>query len=630
MKKVIAIITVVLLNTNLAKAQHIPDDNFAKGIRHYCSECIDSNNNLLPAAKTLVELRACMDEIKDVTGISGFSGLQILALNMDKISSLPDLPPNLTELDVSFNEDLTALPQLPVSLKKLDIQHTLISELPANLPPELEYLKCSHTAVKKLPKLPASLKDLYIQETQITSLSQLPDKLETLVYNDTYIHCIPCKNTQLTVIEAGINKYVTPVFCKSDDISNTKKNTEQTIQEIKKCISGNCNNGIGALETDNSEGHITYKGSFKNSLYNGQGSIIVKDKYKYTGSFKDGNLDGKGTFTSIDNGFVYTGAFKNNEREGFGTLVFKDGKKSVGVWKESRLWSGTGFFRYGDSDSYYGAVKENLPDGQGVFTYSNGKKFTGTFSKGNPVNGKGYFYFSETKVSYEGTLINGKYNGPGTYTNPEGQVFTGNFTDDKFNGYGKWTSPNGSKYEGNFTNGNFDGYGVMTYNDDWLYKGNWINSKRNGKGSLYNAKGELKYNGEWNNGEMANPENIISTEINVGDKKDGGIVYWVDVSGKHGLIADVDDLGEYEWKDAIRACNALGNGWHLPDRTELERLYENKNVVAKFSTGYGFSNGYYWSSSEVVYEGYGINFGNGNGTTLNGGVHYYVRAVKSF
>ncbi len=491
---VITIIAIVLFFECPAEAQHIPDNNFAKGIRHYCPECIDSNDNLLPPAKSLIELRACMDDIKDVTGIEGFSGLQVLALNLDKISTLPNLPPNLIDLDVSFNEYLTTLPQLPVSLKKLDIQHTAVGELPTNLPPQLEYLRCSriplkilpdlpgslvelyidetqirelpsnlppelkylncsHTPIKILPNLPGSLRDLYINETEITSISQLPDQLNSLCYDDKYIHCIPCKNVNLYVTDPKTYKLIKPVFCSQDNNLMKKKTAGQITNEVKKCISGNCKNGTGKLEIDYSEGHSSYSGSFKNEFYHGQGTLVVKDKYKYTGSFKDGKMDGKGTFTSLDSGFVCTGEFKNDNMEGTGTYTYKDGKKSIGTWKGNRLWAGKGYLKLGDNESYYGEVKENKPDGQGVRNYANGKKFTGTFSKGSPMTGNGYYLSEREKANYEGDLKNGEP----------------------------------------------DGYGEMAEFDGWLYKGNWTKGKRNGQGDYYN-NGKLFYSGLWTNG----------------------------------------------------------------------------------------------------------------------------------
>lgn len=490
---VITIITGIVLNTCPALAQHIPDSLFAEKIRKNYPDCIDTKNDLLPPAKMLEEIRLWSEDIKDVTGVSGFSSLKILVLNMNKISILPNLPQSLNELDVSFNEDLTSLPQLPVSLKKLDIQHTAVGELPSNLPPQLEYLRCSriplkilpnlpislvdlyidetlittlpqlppelkylncsHTPIKILPNLPGSLRDLYINETEITSLSQLPDQLNSLCYSNKFIHCIPCKNVNLYVTDPQTYQLVKPIFCSQDDNWIDKKPAGQITNETKKCISGNCSNGTGKLEIDNSEGHISYNGSFTNDMYNGQGIIIVKDKYKYSGSFKDGKMDGKGILTSLDSGFVYTGEFKNDYREGTGTFVYKDGKKSIGIWNGNRLWTGKGYLILGLNESYFGEVKENKPDGQGICSYANAEKFTGTFSKGNPVTGNGYFLSLQEKGTYHGDLKNGQP----------------------------------------------DGYGEMAEFDGWLYKGFWANGKRNGQGDYYN-NGKLFYSGLWNNG----------------------------------------------------------------------------------------------------------------------------------
>src|SRR5436190_10233316 len=124
-----------------------------------------------------------------------------------------------------------------------------------------------------------------------------------------------------------------------------------------KCISGNCENGIGTYVSKEGEAVTTYKGSFK-----------------------DGIMDGKGILTSPD-GTMYNGEWKKGVIEGAGIMVFKNGKKSTGIWKEGKLWSGTGYFEYGEKQSYYGGVKENMPDGQGVYNYSNGKNFTGIYSK---------------------------------------------------------------------------------------------------------------------------------------------------------------------------------------------------------------------------------------------------------
>jgi hypothetical protein len=82
-----------------------------------------------------------------------------------------------------------------------------------------------------------------------------------------------------------------------------------------------------------------------------------------------------------------------------------------------------------------------------------------------------------------------------------------------------------------------------------------------------------------------------NAQIKVGDKKDDGIVYWVDSTGTHGLIADVKDLGKFTWDTAVIACKNKGEGWYLPSRDELDKLYEKKDKVG------GFDGNFYWCST---------------------------------
>jgi hypothetical protein len=83
------------------------------------------------------------------------------------------------------------------------------------------------------------------------------------------------------------------------------------------------------------------------------------------------------------------------------------------------------------------------------------------------------------------------------------------------------------------------------------------------------------------------------------------------------------------WLDAIEACDALGKGWKLPNKTELNTIYLNKDKIG------GFSNNYYdgfWSCTEYgsylnawyqdFHDGYqgGVNKSNPN----------YVRAIRAY
>ena len=91
----------------------------------------------------------------------------------------------------------------------------------------------------------------------------------------------------------------------------------------------------------------------------------------------------------------------------------------------------------------------------------------------------------------------------------------------------------------------------------------------------------------------------------IGDNYGGGIVFYVDNSGQHGLIAAKADVpghssgkldGEFTWLDAKKACdNFVCDGfgdWFLPNREQLNELYQQQSVVGNFAENY------YWSSTE--------------------------------
>jgi hypothetical protein len=54
------------------------------------------------------------------------------------------------------------------------------------------------------------------------------------------------------------------------------------------------------------------------------------------------------------------------------------------------------------------------------------------------------------------------------------------------------------------------------------------------------------------------------------------------------------DLATLEWDEAIKACEALGDGWRLPTVDELNMLFLNKDKIG------GFVNSFYWGSTEII------------------------------
>ena len=148
----------------------------------------------------------------------------------------------------------------------------------------------------------------------------------------------------------------------------------------------------------------------------------------------------------------------------------------------------------------------------------------------------------------------------------------------------------------------------------------------------------------------------------VGDFYQGGVVFYIDGSGKHGLIAAANDQSTgapwYNGSNIVtgatgtaigtgrsnttRIVQAQGEGgyaaklcddlvlngysdWFLPSKEELNLLYQNKTVIG------GFSNNAYWSSSEwsdrnAWYQRFDTGYQNADRKADTRG----VRAVRAF
>jgi len=106
----------------------------------------------------------------------------------------------------------------------------------------------------------------------------------------------------------------------------------------------------------------------------------------------------------------------------------------------------------------------------------------------------------------------------------------------------------------------------------------------------------------------------------------GGKVYYVDDSGEHGLEAKTaDKINSLSWSDADSAASTNGSGWHLPTKTELKVLYEQRNVVG------GFTKDDYWGSTELDSNSAWIQgFVNGDQDRYNKYSKLSVRAVRAF
>jgi len=171
----------------------------------------------------------------------------------------------------------------------------------------------------------------------------------------------------------------------------------------------------------------------------------------------------------------------------------------------------------------------------------------------------------------------------------------------------------------------------------------------------------------------AKAESTISIIINeppeptlkIGNHYQGGIIFYIDETGKHGLIAAPQDQSTgimwYNGSNIVTGADgiAIGTGrsnttkivqmqgegsyaaklcddlvlngysdWFLPSKYELNILYQNRNLIGGFFTMDETS---YWSSSEdLSYDAWCQQFTNGNQSYGYKSDAHRVRAIRAF
>ncbi|EDE9648112.1 E3 ubiquitin--protein ligase [Salmonella enterica] len=132
-------------------------------------------------AAVVQEMRDCLNNGNPVLNV-GASGLTTLPDRLpphittlvipdNNLTSLPELPEGLRELEVSGNLQLTSLPSLPQGLQKLWTYNNWLASLPT-LPPALRELRVSGNNLTSLPEMSPGLQELDVSHNQLTRLPQ--------------------------------------------------------------------------------------------------------------------------------------------------------------------------------------------------------------------------------------------------------------------------------------------------------------------------------------------------------------------------------------------------------------------------------------------------------------------------
>ncbi|EAA7436779.1 type III secretion system effector E3 ubiquitin transferase SspH1 [Salmonella enterica subsp. enterica] len=158
-------------------------------------------------AAVVQEMRDCLNNGNPVLNV-GASGLTTLPDRLpphittlvipdNNLTSLPELPEGLRELEVSGNLQLTSLPSLPQGLQKLWAYNNWLTSLPT-LPPGLGDLAVSNNQLTSLPALPSGLQKLWAYNNRLTSLPEMSPGLQELDVSHNQLTRLPQSLTGLS------------------------------------------------------------------------------------------------------------------------------------------------------------------------------------------------------------------------------------------------------------------------------------------------------------------------------------------------------------------------------------------------------------------------------------------------
>ncbi len=143
---------------------------------------------------------------------------------------------------------------------------------------------------------------------------------------------------------------------------------------------------------------------------NGEKSIntatIHNGNYCYRGEMSHGKPNGYGVL-SVKDSIIYAGTWENGKRQGYGTTTDSLGRQITALWQADTIVSGT---RQDSLGTYHGGFdKTLLADGRGTWEGQNGELYTGQWTN-DKRNGFGCGIAASGKVKV-GDWRNDKYRG---------------------------------------------------------------------------------------------------------------------------------------------------------------------------------------------------------------------------
>jgi hypothetical protein len=192
---------------------------------------------------------------------------------------------------------------------------------------------------------------------------------------------------------------------------------------------------------------VAWSGGCKDDKLDGTGQLTVtregRPVVRFDGEMRGGKANGKGRMEVVtDNGPErYEGSFKDSLLDGYGVLILANGDRYEGGFRQDKP---DGFGLYQGADGLFqGDIRKGKPHGEGYEKLPGGEQYRGWFYQGQR-HGIGTLLLTSGET-YEGGFVDGVAHGQGRFTTAQGDVYEGTWRRGEANGEFSVTLADGSK-----------------------------------------------------------------------------------------------------------------------------------------------------------------------------------------
>ena len=393
------------------------------------------------------------------------------------------------------------------------------------------------------------------------------------------------KNIFQITRENDISKNVFSVNITDNNDTNKQENQNKEQKNVKICFHNKKANNLNQEKPKEEEIDTMLKENKMNYINNCMNNVTIEDKEK---NEENNSIyeDNKDSFLNMENN-------KNDENE----KIFDKVQCSYieeKIDKSSEDIQDININKNNVDEDLFNMMnsKDKENGGENEIEFEGEKCiFNGVLDDKINICGKGKINLKDGRT-YEGTFVDGKLEGEGTYINNKGDIYIGGFIGGKLNGNGKIiqkreninksnggneqeninnkdnNDDNNLVYEGEIKDFKREGHGVEKC-PEYVYEGNFHDDMKNGQGSIKYLKLGRKYEGEFKNNEITGYgylvyENKQTYKGNLVDgKKEGkGKYIWPDGSEYEGEYKnDIrEGEGSLKWANGLIFKGKFHNG----------------------------------------------------------------------